>query len=57
MQEPVLYARSVHRNIVFGLEVADGVADEPTRDDVIAAARSANAHDFIMDLPQGALSC
>jgi ABC-type multidrug transport system fused ATPase/permease subunit len=54
VQEPVLFARSVHRNIALGLEAADGTASEPTRAQVVAAAQSANAHDFIMALPQGA---
>ena len=54
-QEPVLYARSLRRNILFGLEVEDGVPPEevPTQEDVEAAARLANAHDFICALPQG----
>ena len=29
-QEPVLYARSVRRNILYGLEPEDGVADTPS---------------------------
>ena len=32
--QPTLYARSVHRNICFGLEAADGAASEPTREQV-----------------------
>ena len=55
MQEPVLFARSVRRNILYGLEVEDGVpADEvPSSEDMEEAARLANAHDFIMAMPQG----
>ncbi|GMH97907.1 hypothetical protein TrVE_jg8340 [Triparma verrucosa] len=49
-QEPTLYARSVARNIMFGLEGED---DEPTLEDIKNAARLANAHDFISNLPEG----
>lgn len=49
-QEPTLFARSVLRNIVYGLE---GCEDEPTFEDVVRAAKLANAHDFIMKLPKG----
>ena len=54
-QEPVLFGRSVRRNIVYGLEVEDGVPAEqvPSDGDVEEAARLANAHDFIMAMPQG----
>jgi ATP-binding cassette, subfamily B (MDR/TAP), member 9 len=54
-QEPVLYARSIKRNILYGLEEDDGVLIDqiPTQADVEAAARLANAHDFISNLPQG----
>lgn len=52
-QEPVLYGRSILRNIMFGLEPEDGGGAPPSRDQVIAAAKLANAHDFIMDLPEG----
>ena len=48
-------ACSIKRNICYGLEIEDGwPADEvPTTEDVEEAARLANAHDFIMGLPQG----
>lgn len=49
-QEPTLYARSVRRNIMFGLE---GTAHEPTEEEIRQAAVLANAHDFIMALPEG----
>lgn len=54
-QEPVLYARSIRRNILYGLEEQDGLPlDElPTHEDVEQAARLANAHDFICALPEG----
>ena len=49
------HACSIKRNICYGLETEDGwPADEvPTTEDVEEAARLANAHDFIMGLPQG----
>jgi len=43
-QEPVLFATSIKENIRFGKK---GVTD----DDIVAAAKNANAHNFIMDLP------
>lgn len=54
-QEPVLYARSVRRNILFGLEADDGVPPHeiPSDNDVEEAAKLANAHDFVMALPAG----
>jgi ABC-type multidrug transport system fused ATPase/permease subunit len=54
-QEPVLYARSIKRNIKLGLEPEDGVPPEelPTDAEVEEAARLANAHDFISALPEG----
>ncbi|CAN1224219.1 Putative multidrug resistance protein [Linum grandiflorum] len=45
-QEPVLFATSIKENILFGMEGA-------TADDVINAARAANAHDFIVKLADG----
>ncbi|KAG2659006.1 hypothetical protein PVAP13_1KG332800 [Panicum virgatum] len=45
-QEPPLLAASIMENIRFGKEDA-------TAEEVIAAARAANAHDFIAQLPQG----
>ncbi|XP_069110402.1 phosphatidylcholine translocator ABCB4-like isoform X1 [Argopecten irradians] len=44
-QEPVLFATSIEENIRYGLE---GVS----QDQIIAAAKMANAHDFIMQLPE-----
>ncbi|KAM7499596.1 hypothetical protein LguiA_024010 [Lonicera macranthoides] len=47
-QEPVLFSVSVGENIAYGLP------DEyVSKDDVIKAAKAANAHDFIISLPQG----
>jgi ATP-binding cassette, subfamily B, bacterial MsbA len=45
-QEPVLFNDTVLNNIAFGLE---NVSEK----DVIEAARIANAHDFIMQMPEG----
>ncbi|XP_025013797.2 putative multidrug resistance protein [Ricinus communis] len=45
-QEPVLFATSIKENILFGKEGA-------SMDDVITAAKAANAHDFIVKLPDG----
>lgn len=44
-QEPVLFGMSIIENIRFG---RDGVTEE----EIVRAARAANAHNFIMDLPQ-----
>ncbi|CAF3536496.1 unnamed protein product [Rotaria sp. Silwood1] len=43
-QEPILFATSIYENIRFGKENA-------TRIEIEEAARQANAHDFIMKLP------
>jgi ATP-binding cassette, subfamily B, bacterial len=45
LQEPVLFASSIAENIAYGKPVA-------TNAEIIAAAQSACAHDFIMSLPQ-----
>lgn len=44
-QEPILFATSIAENISYGW---DGV----TQDQIEAAAKEANAHDFIMKLPK-----
>lgn len=44
-QEPVLFSTTIAENIRFGKASA-------TMDDIIAAAKEANAYNFIMDLPQ-----
>jgi ABC-type multidrug transport system fused ATPase/permease subunit len=44
-QEPVLFASSIAENIRYG---RDGV----TQQEIEAAAKNANAHDFIMNLPE-----
>jgi subfamily B ATP-binding cassette protein MsbA len=45
-QETVLFNDTVARNIAYGKPSA-------TREEIVEAARRANAHDFIMALPQG----
>ncbi|CAF3337475.1 unnamed protein product [Rotaria sp. Silwood2] len=44
-QEPILFATSIYENIRFGKENA-------TNTEIEEAARQANAHDFIMQLPK-----
>lgn len=46
LQETVLFAASIRENIAFGLEHA-------TDDDVINAAKAAQAHDFILEMSDG----
>lgn len=46
LQETTLFAASVRENIAFG---KPGATDE----EVIAAAQSAQAHDFILEMPEG----
>lgn len=45
-QEPYLYGVSIAQNIAYGRRGAN-------RDEVIAAAKAVNAHEFIMKLPKG----
>lgn len=45
-QEPVLFATSIRENILFGNEAA-------SLKQIVAAAKMANAHDFITKLPHG----
>ncbi|KAH9678093.1 hypothetical protein KPL71_025582 [Citrus sinensis] len=47
-QEPVLFSVSVGENIAYGLP-----DENVSKDDIIKAAKAANAHDFIISLPQG----
>lgn len=46
-QEAVLFNDSVAQNIAYGQDVG------PKMDDVIKAAKAANCHNFIMNMPQG----
>ncbi|KAL8129601.1 hypothetical protein V2J09_018756 [Rumex salicifolius] len=45
-QEPVLFATTIAQNILYGKE-------EATMEEVIEASKSANAHSFIENLPDG----
>lgn len=45
-QEPVLFNETIRANIAYGKEGA-------TEDEIIAATKAANAHNFIHSLPQG----
>jgi ABC-type multidrug transport system fused ATPase/permease subunit len=45
-QDSVLFGASVYENIAYG-------APDATREEILAAARAANAHDFIMALDDG----
>ncbi|HEU5085813.1 MAG TPA: ABC transporter ATP-binding protein, partial [Roseiflexaceae bacterium] len=46
LQEAILFAGTVAENIAYGVENA-------SREDIIAAAMKANAHEFIVKLPDG----
>ena len=46
MQEPFLFSQTVAENIAYG-------RPEASRDDVIAAAQAAHAHEFILELNDG----
>jgi ABC-type multidrug transport system fused ATPase/permease subunit len=46
LQEPVLFAASIRENIAFG-------KPEATDDEIVAAAKHANAHEFISAFPGG----
>lgn len=45
-QDPILFNDSIRNNISYGME-------EAKLEDIINAAKAANAHDFILDLPEG----
>ncbi|XP_059608889.1 ATP-dependent translocase ABCB1 isoform X1 [Phlebotomus argentipes] len=45
-QEPVLFGTTIYENIRYGLESA-------TKEQIEAAAKAANAHNFIKSLPEG----
>jgi ABC-type multidrug transport system fused ATPase/permease subunit len=46
IQEPILFSTTVRENIAYGRPFA-------TLDEIVAAAKAANAHDFITALPDG----
>ena len=47
-QEPILFDTSIRENIAYG-----SLDDQPSMADVIQAARDANIHEFISNLPDG----
>lgn len=49
-QEPILFSGTLRENITMGWV---GDQDDVSDEDVFAAARKANIHDFIMSLPDG----
>lgn len=46
LQEPVLFSTTIGENIAYG-------RPEATGDEIVAAAKAANAHDFILNLADG----
>ena len=46
LQDPILFSTTIAENIAYGRPSA-------THDEIVQAARDANAHDFIMSLPDG----
>lgn len=46
LQDTILFSESVETNILLG-------NPDASKEEVIAAAKAANAHEFIMDLPEG----
>ncbi len=46
LQDPFLFTGSVAENIAYG-------KPDAALDEIVAAAKAANAHDFIMDFPEG----
>ncbi|XP_077229781.1 ABC transporter B family member 9-like [Tasmannia lanceolata] len=50
-QEPVLFNETIRANICYGKQ------GDVTEDEIIAAAKAANAHPFISGLPQGYDTC
>jgi ATP-binding cassette subfamily B protein len=46
LQEPFLFFGTIAENVAYG-------RPEATRDEIVAAARAAHAHEFILRLPQG----
>lgn len=50
-QEPTLFSKSIRDNIVYGME------DTPCFDEIEEAAKLANAHGFIQEMPQGYVQC
>lgn len=52
-QEPVVLARSIRENVVYGFREAKDMDKDKLEDAIHAACRKAAAYDFIADLPDG----
>ena len=57
-QEPILFSTSIFENIRQGLgqglvDASNHTSEEQLQEIVVRAAKNANAHDFIIDLPRG----
>lgn len=50
-QEPVLYQGTIRENILLG--IGEKESSEVSDEEVFAAAKKANIHNFIMSLPDG----
>jgi ABC-type multidrug transport system fused ATPase/permease subunit len=51
LKEPELFQKSVRENIAYGFSKLDTTV--VTDEQIVKAAKKANAHDFIMKLPEG----
>ena len=53
-QEPTLFSGSIFSNIIYSSLAKDplGISVSPSLDDVMAVAKQANAHEFIMQFPE-----
>ncbi|CAN6345983.1 unnamed protein product [Urochloa humidicola] len=52
-QEPVLFNDTIRANIAYGRQQGGDIAGDATEEEIVAAAKTANAHGFISTLPQG----
>lgn len=52
-QEPILFARSIRENILFGLMNPGDYVPEEIEKTVVDCAKLAHAHEFILQMPEG----
>ncbi|EFJ31808.1 hypothetical protein SELMODRAFT_86998 [Selaginella moellendorffii] len=52
-QEPVLFGVSIRENILYGRDFGEDLDYSATESEMVAAAKKANAHEFISGLPDG----
>lgn len=53
-QDPILFNTTIYENICYGLGEPSSIFEEDgVRERIVSAARMANAHDFIVSLPNG----